>query len=232
MSKFSQLLKRLVGQDARSKSQLREVPAVATPEAPVVPRFRENSAHLARVSPKPELHSPLLSALANFERTSLRASRLVFHGCAKDARDTDLNAQRLYGTRKWFSSDAEYASDYAGVYGGEADGGVLWICKIAKDIPALIGRQENLHGVAPWQPHEFPGRFPDEFEGYAQAVLGTTGSVAFLAYWKDVGFKEILITSPDRAIEIFEIVKLPADIEKRKSLGRNLNDKYASQRAV
>ena len=135
------------------------------------------------------------------------------------------------GTRKWFSYDASYASDYGGGYAGASSpGGLLWVCRTKVEIPAFVGRQASLAAKAPWEQHEFPWKLPNAFESYAQSVLQLTGPVALLDHPREEGYREILITSPEQAIEVLEVIQLPRDLAEARSLGREMNQKYARER--
>lgn len=172
------------------------------------------------------LNPPLLQAIANFNKSELLEGQLLFHGCGSNARDIDVSERRLGGTRKWFSSDAEYASFYGGTY-SLAPQGLLWICRTRRTIPALVGSQKSLASVAPWKPHEFPSKLPDTFEQYAHHVLSTNGATALLDHLTNDGYKEILITSPVNVIEVLEVVSLPKDPEEARLLAKSSYIKYA-----
>lgn len=168
------------------------------------------------------LHLPLIQALTAFTRVSLLPSQTLFHGCGRHAPHTDFASRLLLGTRKWFSSDPVYASDYAGAYSHCHEGGLLWICRLACAIPSLLGSQNSLAGVAPWPPNEFPWMLPNSFEAYAGAVLKCQGSVALLDHPYPPGFREILITSPANVIEVLDVIELPSDREKARSMASSL----------
>lgn len=174
------------------------------------------------------LHRALLDKLATFKRHSLRSGQIVFHGCAKNSEYTDVSARRLSGSRKWVSEDASYACDYGGAFNRKpGDTGHLWVCRIRQDVPAFIGRQRSLIEHSPWGAG-FPWQFPNVFERYGHDVLGARGPVALLDHQGDEGFAEILITSPELALEVVDVITLPDDPEAARDLGRALNDKYAA----
>ena len=58
-------------------------------------------------------HLPLVQALSRSQQHQVKAGRVLFHGCVDTSQDTDLQGQRLLGSRKWLSEDAEYAVSYA-----------------------------------------------------------------------------------------------------------------------
>lgn len=174
------------------------------------------------------LHRPLLEKLATFERHFLRNGQIVFHGCALSSEHTDVSARQLSGTRKWLSEDASYACDYGGAFNRKpGETGHLWVCRIRQDVPAFVGGQRSLIEHSPWGPG-FPWQFPNVFERYAHAVLDAAGPVALLDHQGEEGFAEILITSPEFALEVVDVVTLPEDPEEARALGRTLNDKYAA----
>lgn len=172
------------------------------------------------------LHRPLLEKLATFERHSLRSGQIVFHGCYTSSDYTDVSARQLGGPRKWVSENASYACDYGGAFNRKpGDTGHLWVCRIRQDVPALIGLQSSLIAHSPWG-QDFPWQFPNAFERYANAVLDAVGPIAFFNNREDA-MSEILLTSPERALEVVDVLTLPDDPEGARALGRTLNEKYA-----
>lgn len=173
----------------------------------------------------PPLHAPLLEALSRFQRGELPVGQVLFHGCSATARDIDVLGKRLTGTRKWFSWDASYACDYGRGYGGADNNGLLWVCRVTKLIPALVGSQASLIEFTPWT-SEFPSKLPNEFERYACQTLNKSAPVALLDFPREVGFEEVLITSPEHVIEVLEVHRLPADRKQARDFGRKQNEAY------
>lgn len=173
------------------------------------------------------LHRPLLEKLATFGRHSLRSGQIVFHGCYRSSEYTDVSARRLGGTRKWVAEDASYACDYGGAFNRKAgDTGHLWVCRIHQDVPALIGLQSSLIAHSPWG-EDFSWQFPNAFERYANAVLEAVGPMSLFNY-REEGIGEILLTSPELALEVVDVITLPDDPEEARALGSTLNEKYAA----
>lgn len=198
-----------------------------TPPAPPI-EVLEPAPDPQKVNAEDVLHRPLLEKLATFERHSLRRGQIVFHGCALSSEYTDVAARRLGGTRKWASEDASYACDYGGAFNRKAgETGHLWVCRIRQDVPAFIGRQRSLIEHSPWGAG-FPWQFPNVFERYGHDVLGVRGPVALLDHQGEEGFAEILLTSPELALEVVDVITLPDAPEEAKALGRTLNEKYAA----
>lgn len=181
------------------------------------------------VSPS-ALHPPLVHELARFQRSELLIDRIIFHGCSAAAPHIDVAGRRLMGARKWLSSDAIYASDYAGGYGGATNNGLLWVCRVKQVVPALVGSQSSLIPFSPWG-SQFPRMLPDEFERYACHVLGAKGSVALLDHQKNVGYGEILITSPEHVLEVLAVHPRPRDRKQAHAFAQTLNEQYADARA-
>lgn len=192
MNALTRLLKQLSGWNTLPQRPLQSIASTEPPQSPITQISIGSLKQAAEISPKLVFHEPLLNAITKFERANLPASQIVFHGCATDARDTDHSTRRLFGTRKWFSSNAAYAVDYAGTYGGGCDGGMLWICQIDRSIPTLIGSQASLKSASPWLPQQFPSKMPSEFERYAQRIFNESGSVALLGHCVADHFEEIL----------------------------------------
>jgi len=204
--------------------------APALSESPPAPPIEvlESVPDPKEVNAEDVLHRPLLEKLATFKRHSLRSGQIVFHGCAKSSEYTDVSGRRLSGSRKWVSEDASYACDYGGAFNRKpGDTGHLWVCRIRQDVPAFIGRQRSLIEHSPWGAG-FPWQFPNVFERYGHEVIGATGPVALLDHQGEEGFAEILITSPELALEVVDVITLPDDPEAARDLGRALNDKYAA----
>lgn len=173
------------------------------------------------------LHRPLLEKLATFKRHSLRSGQILFHSCYASSEYTDVSARRLGGPRKWVSEDASYACDYGGAFNRKpGDTGHLWVCRIRQEVPALVGLQSSLIAHSPWG-QDFPWQFPNTFELYANAVLDAVGPVALFNN-REEGKSEILNTSPERALEVVEVLTLPDDAEEARALGCTLNEKYAA----
>lgn len=197
------------------------------PPAPPV-EVRELAPDPKKVNAENALHRPLLEKLATFERHFLRSGQIVFHGCSSSSEFTDVSARRLSGTRKWVSEDASYACDYGGAFNRKpGDTGHLWVCRIRQEVPAFIGRQRSLMEHSPWGAG-FPWQFPNVFERYGHDVLGVRGPVALLDHQGEEGFAEILLTSPELALEVVDVITLPDDPEDARDLGRTLNEKYAA----
>lgn len=209
-----------------NRSELAPASSEIPPAPPV--EVREPAPDPKKVNAEDALHRPLLEKLATFERHSLRSGQIVFHGCALSSEYTDVAARRLGGTRKWASEDASYACDYGGAFNRKpGDTGHLWVCRIRQNVPAFIGRQRSLIEHSPWGAG-FPWQFPNVFERYAHDVLDATGPVALLDYQGDQSFSEILITSPELALEVVDVLTLPDDPEEARALGCTLNEKYAA----
>jgi hypothetical protein len=172
------------------------------------------------------LHPELLKSLKRFKRTELTKGKVLFHGCTSTSQDIDLKEKQLIGTRKWLSCDASYACDYGNAYNAADGNGLLWVCRIKSTVHALAGSQSSLSKLGAWPTEQFPYKFPNEFERYAQNILNISKSVALLDHQSDIGFQEILITSPKNIIEVIEIIHLPKNIDEARELGKNLNVKY------
>lgn len=155
------------------------------------------------------LHAPLLAALGRFERRTLPAGTLLFHGSRAGSPHTDAAGQRLMGTRKWFSEDAAYAVSYGFVDGNQFGEPLLWVCRTLNEIGALEGSQFGLRNTQPWGA-AFPGKFPTHFADYASEILGGTGPYALLDHHDGSRYGEVLVTSPEAAVEVLEVVQLPS----------------------
>jgi hypothetical protein len=161
--------------------------------------------HVEHTNP---LHAPLLEALGKFERRTLPAGTLLFHGSRSGSPHTDAAARRLTGSRKWFSEDAAYAVSYGFVDSDHLGAPLLWVCRTRHEITSLKGSQFGLRNVQPWGA-AFPGKFPTHFCDYACEILGGPGPFAFLDHHDGNRYGEVLVTSPEAAIEVIEILPLP-----------------------
>ena len=72
------------------------------------------------------------------------------------------------------------------------------------------------------------GQISTDVDSYAHDVLDATGPVALLDYQGDQSFSEILITSPELALEVVDVLTLPDAPEEARALGSTLNEKYAA----
>jgi plasmid fertility inhibition factor len=180
------------------------------------------SAHM-RTTPNDEvakpLHAPLLSALSKFKRAAIPAGTLLFHGGRSKSPHADPVARKLTGTRKWFSEDAEYAVSYSFVDGDQYGTPLLWVCRARHDIAALQGSQYGLLQSQPWGP-AFPGTFPSQFVDYAGAILGSAGPFALLDHHDGERYQEVLMTSPEDATHVVELIELPHSKAAAEQLAR------------
>jgi hypothetical protein len=165
------------------------------------------------------LHWPLLAALSKFKRTSVPAGTLLFHGSRSKSPHADPAARKLAGTRKWFSEDAAYAVSYSFVDGDQYGAPLLWVCRLRHNIAALHGSQFGLLQSQPWGP-AFPGTFPSQFAHYAGAVFGGAGPFALLDHYDGERFHEVLVTAPEIATEVVDVVALPQEKAEAERLAR------------
>lgn len=166
------------------------------------------------------MHPPLLAALHKFGQKKLSAGLKLFHGSRENSQNTDYVNRTLNGTRKWLSQSAEYAVSYAFVDPGDLGDRLLWVCELTQDVEALDGRQESLMSVSPWE-HAFPWEFPNAFGTYANAVFGTEGPKVLLDHWQGKLYEEVLLTMPQAALRVIEVVKLPKEKSDAEYLARS-----------
>ncbi|PWE16089.1 hypothetical protein [Alcaligenes faecalis] len=165
------------------------------------------------------MHLPLLAALRKFGQKKLPTSLKLFHGSRENSPSTDYVNRTLNGTRKWLSQSAEYAVSYAFTDSGDLGDRLLWVCELTQEVEALEGRQASLISVSPWG-DMFPWEFPNAFGIYANAVFGTEGPKVLLDHRQDELYKEVLLTMPQAALQVIEIVKLPEDKSAAEYLAR------------
>ena len=166
------------------------------------------------------MHLPLLAALRTFPQKKLPAGLKIFHGSREKSLYTNYVARTLNGTRKWLSQSAEYAVSYAFVDPGDLGDRLLWVCELTQDVEALDGRQKSLISVSPWG-SAFPWKFPNAFGAYANAVFGANGPKVLLDHWQNDLCKEVLLTMPQAALQVIEVVKLPEDKSDAEYLARS-----------
>lgn len=165
-------------------------------------------------------HPALVQALSRSQQRQVKAGWVLFHGCVDSSQDTDLQGQRLLGSRKWLSEDAEYAVSYA--YCNGAGAPLLWQCRLAVDATAFIARQPTLFEFAPWGTAS-PWEFPSAFERHAKAALQLDSSVIFLDHLQDDGrFREVLVPSPAANLIVEKIHRLPAGKQEAEAFARQL----------
>lgn len=172
--------------------------------------------------PSSQLHQPLLTALKLYPSTFLTVGTILFHGSREHSPETDYSGRSLTGTRKWFSQDAAYAVGYA-FYGSnkpELGQRLLWKCRVIAPIPSLIGSQFALFKQS-GQDSSFPWKFPSLFGAYANEIFQNSGPSALLDHPRDEIYKEILIASHRKVVEIIEVIVLPED--------RDTADKIAAE---
>jgi hypothetical protein len=165
-------------------------------------------------------HLPLVQALSRSQQHQVKAGRVLFHGCVDTSQDTDLQGQRLLGSRKWLSEDAEYAVSYA--YCNGAGVPLLWECRLAVDATAFFARQPTLFAFAPWGASS-PWEFPSGFERHAKAALGQNSPVIFLDHPQEDGrFKEVLVPSPAVSLIVDRVHRLPSAKQEAEAFARQL----------
>jgi hypothetical protein len=205
-------LRKLFPQRNSTKEVSAAAPATATP---VVARTATNAvatSTAAKDAPSSEkpLHAPLLQAMQAFRQGTVPAGTQLFHGSNVKSPYTDFANQSLQGTRKWLSQSAKYAVSYAFNSGDGLGAGLLWVCTLNFDVRFLAGSQSSLKAVSPWE-GRFPWEFPNNFGRYAEAILGTSGPICLLDHEDDGQFKEVLIVSHRDALQIVNVIQLPAD---------------------
>jgi len=131
------------------------------------------------------------------------------------------------GTCKWTTEDTSYACHYSISDGATEDTDLLWVCRLRNNTPALFGSQSSLQEHSPWGVN-FSEMFPKAFESYAHHLMGVTGPVALVNRVSMDHFGEILLTVPEEAIEVLEILRLPRNFAQAKKLDYGLNEKYAA----
>lgn len=174
-----------------------------------------------------ELYPALMHKLSSLPSLVLPRGHIVFHGGTSRTRAADLEAGKLMGVCRWTSEDASYACDYGLADGSNDETGFLWVCRLRNDTPALLGSQTSLHGHAPWG-NGFASLFPKAYESYAHRILGASGPVAFVNRVSMDHHGEILLTSPEQAVEVLDMVRLPCKRPDAQALGRTLNEKYSA----
>lgn len=182
----------------------------------------------APVSTNP-LHMPLVLALRGFPQSQLRIGQVIFHGCSASVSSIDVPGRSFLGTRKWFSSNAVYACNYGRKFGGANGNGLLWVCKVRKIIPALIGSQYSLISATPWIA-TFSSMFPDEFGRHARHITNGSGPIALLDIPDVIGYKEILISYPQLVLDVLHIRAVPSDQIVSDRFGRRVNAIYRNYR--
>lgn len=165
-------------------------------------------------------HPPLVQALSRSQQRPFKAGRVLFHGCVDTSQDTDLQGQRLIGSRKWLSEDAEYAVSYAYCNGSGVP--LLWQCRLAVDATAFFARQPKLFEFAPWGSSS-PWEFPSGFERHAKAALGRDSPVIFIDHLQDDGrFKEVLVPRPAVNLIVERVHRLPEAKQEAEAFARQL----------
>jgi hypothetical protein len=175
------------------------------------------------------MHQPLLKALSTFRQGQLLAGTRLFHGSLDRTNGASDRFHPLSGSRKWLSERSVLAGTYA--FDGESnDNGVthvpadryLWICEVITNVPALIGIQYDISKIGPWQDWEFPHKFPDEFDKYANTFLGASSSYALIDFMDKEFMSQVLVTNPSNALRVLERIDLPES--------RSEADKYLEAR--
>lgn len=163
------------------------------------------------------VHQPLVDALRSARRIVLPAGHTLFHGCLDTDQDIDPVRQQLRGTRKWVSENPLYAAGYGFRFGSRGKP-LLWRCRLATEVVAIVASQSELHKCGPWLEPSYtaPWMFPSGFQRHAHAALGSEVPVVFADHERDGRFQEILVPDPERLLASEEVHTLPSAKEAAK----------------
>lgn len=176
-------------------------PATKPTSSPIAPALP--------VAPQqPSLHLPLVAAMKSFPGKQMPKGRILYHGSRELSPHTNFAGKQLLGTRKWFSENPVYASNYAFYDSGPLGAHLIWVCRLADDLDGIQGSQSSLAPHSPWG-NSFPWNFPDSFGQYIGASHGIVNAAALFDHQNDGLFEEILIANHSSAIDIIDVEILP-----------------------